>query len=390
MLVKNQSNIVPSLASSVLFDISEDGALLISNTKHCIHAQLSRDAFILLNSVDGNRSIEEIINFVTNNAPTKEDIANITSFIVSEIKRGIFITNLKNNHNAKSTKSINILSSKTISSITKKLHWTFSKEFVLTFYLFFCIVSACCFIGIINIPQESNGVNNYWITISCSLLIVILHEVGHCTALSIYGLKTNGIGMELYLLIPVVYSDVSNAWRLSNKKRMVVDAGGFHFQAVTTLLLLCVSIVTASREVYEAVIFSLVLFCFNINPFIKSDGYWIACDFFNIENLQQAAYKGLRDIVTKKGCQSYNIWLIVFAVIQLLILVGIYSSFIFECMGLLNRGISSPNQSVISFVNTLDFVEWEYMAITLIYTYILLKRILNMALPYLASIRLRV
>lgn len=378
------------MVDSVSFSINEDGASLISNTKFCIHAQLSNDAFRLLNAVDGNRSIEGIINFVTNETPTKEDVENITSFIISEIKRGIFITNIENGNSAKKVKGINILSNETVYLVTKNLHWTFSKEFVFSFYLFFCIILTCCFTGIMDIPEESSGDSNYWITLLCSSLIVVLHEIGHCTALSTYGLKTNGIGMELYLLMPVVYSDVSNAWRLSNKKRMVVDAGGFHFQAVTTLLLLCVSIVTASREVYEAVIFSLVLFCFNINPFIKSDGYWIACDFFNIENLQQAAYKGLRDIVTKKGCQSYNIWLIVFAVIQLLILVGIYSSFIFECMGLLNRGISSPNQSVISFVNTLDFVEWEYMAITLIYTYILLKRILNMALPYLASIRLRV
>ena len=52
------------------------------------------------------------------------------------------------------------------------------------------------------------------------------HEIGHASACSYFGEKTAGIGFGIYLNFPAFYTDVSGIWKLSRKKRMVVNFAG--------------------------------------------------------------------------------------------------------------------------------------------------------------------
>ena len=40
------------------------------------------------------------------------------------------------------------------------------------------------------------------------------------------------MGVGLYLFRPVFYTDLSNAWKLNRKKRIVTDLGGIYFQVI--------------------------------------------------------------------------------------------------------------------------------------------------------------
>jgi putative peptide zinc metalloprotease protein len=117
---------------------------------------------------------------------------------------------------------------------------------------------------------------------------LLLHEFGHATACFNGGEKPGHVGLGIYLLFPVFYTDVSRAWALSRKKRLCVDIGGIYVSLVLafTASLLFLSY-HSSLSGLLAVAYSLtILAC--LNPFIKMDGYWFLSDLMGIPNLMNA------------------------------------------------------------------------------------------------------
>lgn len=64
------------------------------------------------------------------------------------------------------------------------------------------------------------------------LIIGLLHELGHASALMHFGEKPGRIGFAFYVVSFILFSDVTNAWKLARKERLVVDYGGIYFQCL--------------------------------------------------------------------------------------------------------------------------------------------------------------
>jgi putative peptide zinc metalloprotease protein len=113
------------------------------------------------------------------------------------------------------------------------------------------------------------------------------HELGHATALAMHGSKHLQIGFGLYLYLPVLYTDVSEAWRLKPLHRALVDAGGIYFHAICQLVLL------ALFYLWHDVVFLYAIFTIDItitsslNPFLRLDGYWLLTDLCGMWNLRK-------------------------------------------------------------------------------------------------------
>ncbi len=124
--------------------------------------------------------------------------------------------------------------------------------------------------------------------ISCLLLLgsVLFHEFGHLAACRYFGCPHGEIRIGFYLIFPVFYANVSAAWRLPQKARIVVDLAGVYFQLLLTTPVFLLFHLTQD-QVWLFLFLELdamMLFC--LNPFLRFDGYWLYSDFLGVPNLR--------------------------------------------------------------------------------------------------------
>ncbi|MCU0467433.1 MAG: hypothetical protein MUF58_02445 [Arcicella sp.] len=122
--------------------------------------------------------------------------------------------------------------------------------------------------------------------------ILLIHELGHAAASYRFGVKSKEIGFGLYIIFPVLYTDVTEVWRISKIKRVIVNLGGIYFQLLINLGLIYgiyinfgnLDNVSTFRYLIQINIATILI---NVIPFLKFDGYWLYSDIFAIPNLKQ-------------------------------------------------------------------------------------------------------
>ncbi|GAB3977572.1 hypothetical protein GCM10028806_39360 [Spirosoma terrae] len=136
------------------------------------------------------------------------------------------------------------------------------------------------------------------------LCILLIHELGHAAAGYRFGIKPKEIGAGLYLIFPVLYTDVTEVWRLGKHKRTIVNLGGIYFQLLINLLLIGYLVshfgdfdqVNTSRYLIQLNVATLIV---NTIPFLKFDGYWIYSDLFSLPNLRRQSALYIRQLAAK-------------------------------------------------------------------------------------------
>ena len=128
------------------------------------------------------------------------------------------------------------------------------------------------------------------------IFVKICHELGHAYMTHRFGLKVNVIGVAFLVLMPIMYTDTSNAWRLTDKRnRLMVDGAGI----LVELGLACVATflwVFFPDGVFRSILFSIATVSWtlsllvNLNPFMRFDGYFILSDVLEVENLQARGF----------------------------------------------------------------------------------------------------
>lgn len=72
------------------------------------------------------------------------------------------------------------------------------------------------------------------------------HELGHASACKYFGVRHGGIGFGLYLNFPVLYTDVTEVWKLNRAQRCVVNLAGVYFQSYWLIALLTAFLLTGN------------------------------------------------------------------------------------------------------------------------------------------------
>ena len=112
-----------------------------------------------------------------------------------------------------------------------------------------------------------------------------IHELGHATATR-YGGATPGVmGVGVYLVWPVFYTDVSDAYRLDRRSRLRVDLGGVYFNALVIATCSGIYLATHSLPLLVFVVIAQLQALYQFVPFVRMDGYWILSDLVGVPNL---------------------------------------------------------------------------------------------------------
>lgn len=129
--------------------------------------------------------------------------------------------------------------------------------------------------------KNSFEILSFW-DIFLVFLVIVFHEIGHSSMMFRKGLGFRSIGFALYLMFPVLLTNVSGIYLLSLKNRVMVNLAGLVYQTLGTLFLLFVSFFINIK--YSVFISLSYMFLFNMNPFIHTDGYWVLKDINSFLN----------------------------------------------------------------------------------------------------------
>lgn len=129
------------------------------------------------------------------------------------------------------------------------------------------------------------------------IFIKSVHELGHAFTAVRFGCRVPSMGFCLLVMFPVLYTDVTDAWRLRDRReRFMIGAAG----VAVELTIACFATLAWSflpDGILRSVAFSLATvgwvlsLAINFNPLMRFDGYYLFSDFLGVDNLQSRAFE---------------------------------------------------------------------------------------------------
>ena len=127
--------------------------------------------------------------------------------------------------------------------------------------------------------------------------VKIAHELGHALVAKHHGLRVSSMGVALLVLFPVLYTDNTDAWRLTDqRKKLQIVLAGLAVELHIALLAIFSWGILDDGPAKSAAFFlattsiagSLLV---NLSPFMRFDGYYALSDFLGMQNLQPRAFE---------------------------------------------------------------------------------------------------
>lgn len=128
-------------------------------------------------------------------------------------------------------------------------------------------------------------------------IVMTLHELGHAFQATLRGVRVSSVGFALMVFAPLLYTDVSDAWRLPNRRdRLFISLGGVLVDLWLAMIAVFIWAVAPDGFVRDASFLvattSLFLSIFvNLNPLLRFDGYYVLSDLLGQDNLHPRAAK---------------------------------------------------------------------------------------------------
>lgn len=182
-----------------------------------------------------------------------------------------------------------LFSAQAIDKFSYAFRFLFFHWYMLAVLIIALILDICFFVHTPDLLLFNNKVNIYMIIGLFAFILgsSFFHELGHASACKYFGIQHGGIGFGLYLNFPVLYTDVTEVWKLKRGQRCVVNLAGVYFQSYWLILLLVAFFVTGNDMLRYLILIMNLGFVMTLNPFFKFDGYWIASDLLGVPNLRQ-------------------------------------------------------------------------------------------------------
>lgn len=305
--------------------------ILSFSDKH--HIKVSEAAKIIIDLFDGKHTLSDVLCILQtkgmeiNESELKKIVQDI--LLSNGILEGSTFKNKKGN--SMLWIKIPLIDSWRLNNIFSVLKYAFKKNILLInmICLMICAVASIYMV----LHMESEKPLNSILIMGIGYFSLVIHEFGHASAAYKYKINVGKIGLGMYFLYPVMYIDMTSAWRLSSKQRVVIDFGGMYFQALTIIPLTVIGFISQKSLFFICSIYILAMSVYNLLPFLKLDGYWLFCDYFELNNLSQNAFKIVkaqifsRNNKVSKEKKIYYIFSVIYisSIIFMFIIGAIYS-----------------------------------------------------------------
>lgn len=126
--------------------------------------------------------------------------------------------------------------------------------------------------------------------------VKVIHELGHALTATRYGCRVASMGVSFLVMMPVLYTDTTSAWRLrSRRQRIAIDCAGVAAELMTAAICTFVWLWLPDGPLRSVVFILatsswLLSLMINLSPFTRFDGYYVLSDLIGVPNLQQRSF----------------------------------------------------------------------------------------------------
>ena len=137
------------------------------------------------------------------------------------------------------------------------------------------------------------GAITYAVTL---VFIKLLHELGHAFMATRFGCRVPTMGVAFLVMFPVLYTDVTDAWKLrSRRKRLLIGGAGLlvELSLASMATFLWAFLPDGSLKSITFVIATIswiMSVVVNLNPLMRFDGYYLLSDGLGLANLQPRSF----------------------------------------------------------------------------------------------------
>ena len=124
----------------------------------------------------------------------------------------------------------------------------------------------------------------------------VLHEIGHALAAKQRGMRVPTVGLAFLVMMPVLYTDTSESWKLSRRAdRFAIAGAGIALElmlAAWTTLAWALTPDGALRSAFFLLASTTWMWTLAINasPFMRFDGYFLLSDLVGLPNLHERSF----------------------------------------------------------------------------------------------------
>ncbi len=137
------------------------------------------------------------------------------------------------------------------------------------------------------------------------VLAKVLHELGHALTAKQLGLRVPRMGVAIVLLLPMLYTDTGETWRLTRRRdRFAIAAAGMRIELMLAAWCTLAWSFLPDGALRGAMFFLattswIMTLAVNASPFMRFDGYYMMSDATGIPNLHDEAGKVMRHFLRK-------------------------------------------------------------------------------------------
>ena len=151
----------------------------------------------------------------------------------------------------------------------------------------------------------------------------LIHELGHAIVCKRVGAscKDAGVIVSFGMLCP--YVDITDAWKVGSRlNRMGVALAGIYSECIVAFFAGVIWLSTHPGWIHSLAMQTLLVctvttLLFNANPLMKYDGYFVLCDWLNIQNLRERSFETI-DALLDGRARRYSVGMSLFLVFYFL------------------------------------------------------------------------
>lgn len=137
------------------------------------------------------------------------------------------------------------------------------------------------------------------------VLAKVLHELGHAFTAKRMGLRVPRMGVAIVLLLPMLYTDTGETWRLTRRRdRFAIAAAGMRIELMLAAWCTLAWSFLPDGGLRGAMFFLattswIMTLAVNASPFMRFDGYYMMSDATGIPNLHDEAARLVKHFLRK-------------------------------------------------------------------------------------------
>lgn len=383
-------DIIPKLSDKISIYQLNKNDFFIHQTYFDHRIKISNDLNNFIRLIDGKQNLKKLVdnynsmyNIGLTTGFAHEFLYNkLAKFGIIENDSIMIKPNLKPNY---IKLSFIVINERIVSKLTKYLKFLFLPNVMKSILVVTTFTLFGCFYFFYNEILYTTIAKSEWLLFFfLSFVGVTFHEFGHASAAHYFGAKHGGIGGGIYLFRPVYFADVTDIWKLHKNQRIIVNLAGMYFELVYVAFLVLMSLLFQNNLILILTCIYSMSILHNLNPFSRSDGYWILSDAIEKPNLMNQGFTRVKNIfkISKKW-KAIDYFLLIYGLIS----YSFISFFVYLVL------IKNPNsilyfpQNISRFIKTIFVNNSEFsladlanLLIPIVFFYLLFSLIKTLAM----------